>query len=98
MIENPRDIIDEAKALIDERGAAYGGLESNFERIAALATVRLNRRIHPYEVAVMLDCVKDARKVGNWTHRDSYLDAINYEAFALAFAETYDKFRKETER
>lgn len=88
-MKNPKDILLAANATIDERGAAYGAIENNFELIADQATLRLGRDVHPYEVAVIMTCVKLARLFANPTHLDSHIDAINYQAFAAAFAEDY---------
>ena len=87
---NPHDLLKQASDLIGERGADYGGIENNFQLIADLASLRLGRDIHPYEVAVIMVCVKNARNFANPTHTDSRLDAMNYEAFATMFAKDYE--------
>lgn len=80
---NPKEILDEAAALIGDRGANYGGVEQNFERAAALATLKLNRAVTVYEVALILESVKDARRAISPLHYDSHIDGINYRVFAL---------------
>ena len=80
---DPREILDEAKDLIGERGAVYGGIEENFERAAAIASLKLNRHILPYDVAIILESMKDARRASDPLHYDSHIDGINYRAFAL---------------
>jgi len=87
---NPHDLLKQASDLIGERGADYGGIENNFQLIADLASLRLGRDIHPYEVAVIMVCVKNARNFANPSHIDSRLDAMNYEAFATLFAKDYE--------
>jgi len=52
---DPLKILDEAKDLIGERGAVYGGIEKNFERAADIASLKLDRHISPYDVAIILD-------------------------------------------
>jgi hypothetical protein len=80
---DPKAILTEAAALIDDRGVNYGGIEANFERAAALATLKLNRNISAYDVAIVMESVKDARRAIAPEHYDSHLDGINYRAFAM---------------
>ena len=91
---NPHDLLQQASEIIGERGSDYGGVEDNFQLIADLATLRLGRDIHPYEVAIIMVCLKNARAFSNPTHIDSRLDAMNYEAFAAMFANDYDKAKE----
>lgn len=88
-MKTPKDILATASSIIDERGQSYGQIENNFELIADIASLRIGRDIHPYEVAVIMACVKHARLFANPTHADSRIDAINYEAFAAIFADDY---------
>jgi len=80
---DPKTILAAAAALIDDRGVNYGGIEANFERAAALATLKLNRTLTAYDVAIVMESVKDARRAVAPEHYDSHLDGINYRAFAL---------------
>ena len=80
---NPKEILDAAEALIAERGVNYGGIEANFERAAKLATLKLDKAISAYDVAIVLESVKDARRATCPDHYDSHIDGINYRAFAL---------------
>ena len=80
---NPKAILEAAMALIDNRGVNYGGIEANFERAASISSLKLNKTITPYEVAIVLESVKDARRAISPDHYDSHIDAINYRAFAL---------------
>ena len=80
---NPKAILNEAAALIDDRGVNYGGIEANFERAASIASLKLNKTITAYEVAIVLESVKDARRATAPDHYDSHIDGINYRAFAL---------------
>lgn len=83
------ELLDQAKATIGNRGEVYGGIENNFQLAADMASLRLGRDIHPYEVAVILCCVKNARAFATPDHEDSHIDAANYELFAATFAEDY---------
>ena len=86
---NPHDLLQQASEIISERGESYGGIEDNFQLVADLASLRLGRDIHPFEVATIMVCVKNARAFSDPTHIDSRLDAMNYEAFAAMFANDY---------
>jgi len=87
----PKQMLQEAIALIDERGAEYGGIEQNFERAAALSSLKLNKHITPYMVAIILESVKDARRAVNPDHYDSHLDGLNYRAFAWVLSQREPK-------
>lgn len=80
---DPKAILEAAMALIDNRGVNYGGIEANFERAASISSLKLNKTITPYEVAIVLESVKDARRAISPDHYDSHIDGINYRAFAL---------------
>jgi hypothetical protein len=90
---NPQELLYEAAKIIDQRGQGYGGIENNFQLAADLATLRLGREFHPYEIAIILACVKNARAFASPTHMDSHVDAVNYELFAATFAEDYAQVR-----
>ena len=79
----PKAILEAAAALIAERGVNYGGIEANFERAASLASLKLNKTVTAYDVAIIMESVKDARRATAPDHYDSHIDGINYRAFAL---------------
>jgi hypothetical protein len=83
------DLLGQAAYIIRERGGNYGEIENSFQLIADIASLRLGRDIHPYEIAVILACVKNARNFATPDHEDSHIDAANYELFAATFAEDY---------
>lgn len=85
----PQELLLDAANIIDQRGEGYGGIENNFQLAADIASLRLGRDIHPYEIAIILACVKNARAFNSPTHLDSHVDAVNYELFAATFAEDY---------
>jgi hypothetical protein len=85
----PRELLKLAGDIIDERGENYGAADDNFQLISDLASLRLGRDFHPYEIAIILACVKNARAFASPAHLDSHVDAMNYEMFAATFAEDY---------
>jgi len=94
--QDPHTLLQQASEIIGQRGQNYGQIEDNFQLIADLSSLRLGRDFHPYEIAVIMACVKNARSFATPDHMDSHLDSINYEAFAAVFAPDYVKQRSET--
>lgn len=81
-----KQVLASALALVNERGVEYGDIEQNFERAAQIATLKLNKHITAYEIAVVLESVKDARRAVSPDHYDSHIDGLNYRAFALSLS------------
>jgi hypothetical protein len=86
---NPHELLNQAANIINQRGEGYGGIENNFQLAADIASLRLGRDFHPYEIAIIMVAVKNARAFSSPTHLDSHIDAVNYELFAATFAEDY---------
>lgn len=81
------EILTSAVMILKERGLQYGPEEACFDRISKLATIVLNKEISPYDVAMIQVCLKLARLQEARTHKDNYVDSINYIAFAAQFAD-----------
>ena len=90
------DIYNSALAIINQRGQNYGGVEDNFERAAVIASMKLNVMVSAYDIAVIMESVKDARRAIDPTHTDSHIDGLNYKAFAMMFAPIKEKKEKPT--
>lgn len=86
---NPHELLNRAADILQERSQTHGDFENNFQLIADLFSLRIGRDFHPYEVCIILECVKDARMFANPANPDNYLDGINYRAFSALFAEDY---------
>lgn len=69
-----------------DRGADYGPTTTCFETAAQLASLKLRRSVSPYDVAVVLGCVKEARLAHNPGHADSHVDRVAYAAIAASLA------------
>jgi hypothetical protein len=82
---NHTDVLAEAVRVLRERDRKYGNVEEMFERTARLASIVLDEDISPYKIAIILKCLKDARKKNDPYNVEHYSDAINYEAFAYQF-------------
>ena len=85
------NIYKEALAIIDQRGKSYGGIEANFERAAVIASMKLDVYITAYDVAIIMESVKDARRAVDPGNADSHIDGLNYRAFAMVFAPIKDE-------
>ena len=86
---NPHELLSQAADILRERAGTHGDFENNFQLIADMFSLRIGREFHPFEVCILLECVKDARMFANPSNADNYLDGINYRAFAAMFAEDY---------
>ena len=71
------------------RGKTYGAVRSNHERIAAMWSVTVGKKVTPEQVAMMMVQVKLARLMETPDHTDSWVDIAGY-------AWTGDKCAKET--
>jgi hypothetical protein len=75
-----------ADGLVDERGKEYGDLDANFYRICSIFRAMTGVDLSPREAALFLLAVKLARLRTSPRKPDTYLDGINYLAFAGQFA------------
>jgi len=80
------DYISASARILNERGQEYGPVEPCFERIAGIASLLLNRNVSPFEVCVFHIATKLARSVESPTKSDTWIDLINYAAFAGQFS------------
>lgn len=86
---NAQDILAQAAGIIDQRSQVYGDMQHNLQLAADIASLRLGRPIHPYEIAVMMVAAKNARAFVTPDHADSHIDAAVYEIFAQLLADDY---------
>lgn len=77
-----RSVLDEAKAVIQERGENYDHPLPNHQRIAALWSVILGSHVTPLQVVQCMIAVKLARLIATPEHRDSLVDLCGYAACA----------------
>jgi hypothetical protein len=80
------DFVTASARILGERGQEYGPVEPCFERIANLASILLNRNVTPFEVCIIHIATKLARSVESPTKSDTWVDLINYAAFAGQFS------------
>jgi hypothetical protein len=86
---HPGDLLTLAFETINARGAEYdnaGSLEQNFREIAAIASVVVGKTLTPRDIAMVMHCVKLIRSKSAPDKLDSYVDGMNYMAFAACFS------------
>jgi Domain of unknown function (DUF6378) len=76
------DILKDTAKIIMDRGSAYGKPEDTIARCASLASLKLNKPVSPYEVAVIMESMKDARRAVQPDNSDHHIDGLAYRAFA----------------
>ena len=82
-------ILDTAKKLVHgDRGKDYGHPRDDFERIAAIWSVRIGKVLTPEDVAWCMIAVKMSRLCTSPHHRDSMVDIAGYaETMAMCVEE-----------
>ena len=81
-----KEFLGTADGLVDERGKEYGDLNANFSRICNIFYHMTGVSLTTREAALFLHAVKLARLRTSPNKADTYLDGINYVAFAGQFA------------
>jgi hypothetical protein len=80
------EILLEAGRILQERGREYGAPEPCFDTIAQIASAILRKSVTRYDVAVIQLATKLGRISETATKDDSWIDLVNYAAFAGQFA------------
>ena len=73
-------ILEQAAAIIAERGAAYGDAKTMMGVIAARWSLTLDHHVTPSQVVLCMIDLKLTRLRHDPTHHDSILDIIGYTA------------------
>lgn len=83
---NHKEVLSGAVSLLKQRGDQYGHAEQCFSKISTIASEALKKNITKHDVAMIHVATKLARISESPKLADSYMDAINYLAFAAEFA------------
>lgn len=83
--------LDKAAEAVTARQTSYGAPEDNASRIAAYWSVVVGIDIHPWQVALMMGHVKDARLLEDPGHVDSWVDKAGYAAYGAEIATESDQ-------
>jgi hypothetical protein len=78
------DIMNECTRIYTERGNQYGGVESTHSRAAEICNMITGRDLSEFDVEMVMLSVKLARIRNTRLKTDSWIDALNYMAFAAA--------------
>jgi hypothetical protein len=78
---NARDYLNEARAIIQDRGMDYGHPTDNMQRTASLWSAYLELPIRPDQVAMCLALVKVARSMES-AKVDNFIDGAAYFAIS----------------
>lgn len=82
---HPGDLITYAFETMNARGADYdntGSIEDNYLEMAAVASIVIGKELTARDIAMVMTCVKLVRSKSAPNKIDSYVDGINYIAFA----------------
>ena len=79
-----------ATDILRDRGLLYGNVDDIHNDVSIIASVILGKNISSYDVAMIHHATKLARMKTSRTHKDNYVDGINYLAFAAEFADQPD--------
>ena len=83
-----RKLLEKATAVVcEDRNQQYGGVEDNFQRIAAMWSAYLDTHVTPVDVAAMLALLKVARiRATKGQSSDSWVDLAGYAACGAEIA------------
>ena len=77
---NRFELLTAARDVMTDRGAVYGSVRDNHDRIAAMWTILLGVSISAPQVAMMMAALKLARLAATPDHQDSWVDLAGYAA------------------
>ena len=83
-----REIMEKTIDIFHDRASQYGDLHETLDRQARIATLILNKPITAYDIALIQHACKLGRLQGDRAKLDTYVDGINYLAFAGMLATT----------
>ena len=81
-----KEIIGESVSILRDRGAQYGDMESTVIRACEIYELITGAELSPYHANIFLHALKLSRIRTAPGKLDSYVDGINYLAFAGQFA------------
>ena len=87
-----RDVLIKCIDILDDRAKSYGNEDDLFSVTAQIASLLTGIPLTKYDISVVMESVKLARRRFDPLNDDSYVDQINYSAFSAQFArEAFDK-------
>lgn len=89
-----RELLNECIRILNQRAQSYGNEDALFEVAAQIASLISGRDYSKYDISVVMESIKLARRRFDPLLDDSYIDQINYTAFSAQFAK--DVFTRAT--
>ena len=83
---NHKEILYKAASILNERDKMYGDVTPLFENAAQLASIMTGKDLTKYDISVVMEAIKLARRRANPKLADHYIDNVNYTAFSAQFA------------
>jgi hypothetical protein len=90
-----RDVLTTCVNTLADRAASYGNEDDLFNTAAQIASLLIGVNLSKYDISVVMESVKLARRRFDPLNEDSYVDQINYCAFSAQFAR--EAFNKATQ-
>jgi len=83
---NHKDVLYKAAEILNKRGETYGDIDPLFDNAAKLASIITGKEFSKYDISVVMESIKLARRRANFKLPDHYIDNVNYTAFSAQFA------------
>lgn len=83
---NHKDVLYKAAAILNDRNEMYGDIRDVFSHAAQIASLISGKDYNEYDISVVMEAIKLARRRANPKLADNYVDNINYTAFSAQFA------------
>jgi hypothetical protein len=83
---NHKDVLYKAAAILNDRGEMYGDIKDVFSHAAQIASLISGKDYNEYDISVVMEAIKLARRRANPKLADNYIDNVNYTAFSAQFA------------
>lgn len=81
-----REILTKCLEILNDRAQSYGNEDDLFDTAAQIASLISGVQYSKYDISVVMESVKLARRRFDPLLDDSYIDQINYTAFSAQFA------------
>ena len=83
---NHKDVLYQAASILNDRGEMYGDIKDVFSHAAQISSLISGKEYNEYDISVVMEAIKLARRRANPKLADNYIDNVNYTAFSAQFA------------
>ena len=83
---NHKDVLYQAATILNDRGEMYGDIKDVFSHASQIASLISGKEYNEYDISVVMEAIKLARRRANPKLADNYIDNVNYTAFSAQFA------------